>query len=283
MTKINKSALIDEARSLSFSRRYAEAVNVYRELASYFPCDSYVQHYLGYNLECERAQSWGFGLGGLPLKREAEHAYRKAVELSPSNPLWNSRLVVFLINHARHEAARNEWKQALHRVDPNGYRSQSESWVVNNLHYHVAEEWLNVGQIYDAIDVFGDIPNKVIMCVPRLIALKNDLEYAIDINELGYAIYSREIPFFKRWKKQLLRSLDESWDWFPGKVTDIFLGPLGKISIAYVDPCEPRPRALMITAISYDDWRSCIGDTAPKVGQYIELARKGDIIKLAVE
>ena len=89
----------DRGRYLSQELRdYSAAAHVYQKCVEKFPEDDYAWHYLGFNLD--RA--------GAPTEPVVK-AYRKAVELNPEHPWWNSRLVIRLIASEQSTEAQSEW------------------------------------------------------------------------------------------------------------------------------------------------------------------------------
>src|SRR6185312_15085800 len=117
-----------------------EAATVYEECMKRFGEDPYSAHYLGFNIDRAGRQA----PERLP---EAERWLRLAVDLDEGNPWWNGRLVTFLIREARYIAARSEWFKAVERIDPENERVRRDSWLASHVHYWVASEWLEQGQV----------------------------------------------------------------------------------------------------------------------------------------
>lgn len=150
LKKLAPSMYWDRARTLSFAEDYAEAAKVYASCVGIYPGDDYGWHYLGYNLQ---------KAGG--AAETIESAYRKAVEISPSNPWWNSRLVTFLVHDGRPAQGRTEWTDALRRVDPDGTRVGQSDALARSFHRWIAESWIDVGRPIHAEEVMRLVPRSL--------------------------------------------------------------------------------------------------------------------------
>ncbi|MCA9574361.1 MAG: tetratricopeptide repeat protein [Sandaracinaceae bacterium] len=138
----------DRGRAASLAGDFAGAVRIFERCVREFPDDDYAHHYLGYNLLRSKAPG---------DTERAEASYRRAIELTPSNPRWNRRLVCSLIRHAP-AAARAEWELALGRVDPYGDQLMTNPWLRAELLAPVASAWLQAGRADLAKAVIGSLP-----------------------------------------------------------------------------------------------------------------------------
>lgn len=123
------------ARALSLSRRFASAAAVYKNGLALFPQDDYGWHYLAFNLD----------KAGSP--EEVPAAFKKAIEIEPQHQWWNSRYVCWLIRNGRYAQARQEWSEALRRVDSDGSLANE---IADAFHYYVAQQWMERSHVADA-------------------------------------------------------------------------------------------------------------------------------------
>src|SRR5512140_486209 len=181
----------DRARMLSVEREdYQGAAEVYRRCLDRFGDDDYSCHYYAFNLD--RA---GRDPGTVEIY------FRRAVELDPDNPWWNGRLVNFLIDRARFDAARKEWADAIRRVDPDGSRVQETSDLALEMHRWVIRNWLRHGEAVEAREALEAIPARWRERTSELRFLAQrlgDLEEAI---ELGESVYPASEPLERRWRE----------------------------------------------------------------------------------
>jgi tetratricopeptide (TPR) repeat protein len=137
----------DHARHASIEDRdYRRAAKIYERCTRHFPADDYSWHYLAFNL-----QRAGGDAGAV------RRAYERAIELNPDNAWWNSRLVTFLIRSGSPGAAKQEWRRAIERVDPDGTQVM-QPWLPQNFHLWVCRAWLSVGQLAAAREVLDLMP-----------------------------------------------------------------------------------------------------------------------------
>jgi hypothetical protein len=203
------------AWSLSVEERdYGAAAEVYRAVLDQFGPDGYTCHYLAYNLD---------HAGKEP--NVVEDMYRRAVEMDPANPWWNSRLVTFLIDQARFRAARAEWSEALERVDPEGVRVANSPWLAKHLHVWVVMAWLEYGQVEPAREAFDVIPAHVVENDDQLKELKLRLEDAKEAEALGESVYPASTPMKDRWRgPRVVPGENHSGAvrvaWYPGRIVD---------------------------------------------------------------
>jgi hypothetical protein len=138
----------DRGRHLSLVRRdFAGAARVYEECVKRFGEDDYAWHYLGFNLQ-RTGQS----------RELTERSFRQAVSLNPDHPWWNSRLVTYLIRDGQPATARDEWKLALQRVDPDGTQVRTKGGLAYHFHLWVARAWVAAGRFADARSVLELVP-----------------------------------------------------------------------------------------------------------------------------
>ncbi len=139
----------ERARALSFAKRYREAAGLYARCVESFPSDDYAWHYRGWNLQRARGP-----------RDVIERSYRKAVELAPENPWWNSRLVTFLIEDGQPGRARREWLDAIARVDADGEDLERSPWLALHMHRWVSKAWLDAGRAAAAAAVLSTVPTR---------------------------------------------------------------------------------------------------------------------------
>ncbi len=141
----------DRGRFLSVTKRdFGAAARVYKQCVSQFPEDDYSWHYWAFNLHRARGAT-----------RDVDRGYRKAIELNVENPWWNRRLVEFLIREGALEAARDEWRLALDRVDPDGTQVRRSPWLAYNFHLGVCRAWMSTGRHRAASSVLGLVPRQL--------------------------------------------------------------------------------------------------------------------------
>lgn len=259
----------DHAWCLSFKeRRYEEAAAVYRMALDRFGEDSYTCHYLAYNLD--RAGK---------KRREVERLYRRAIEQDPINPWWNSRLVTFLIGQARFRAAREEWFEALDRIDPDRERVHRSSWIASHVHRWVVREWLDHGQVELAREAFDEIPSGIVQMDPRLLDLKQRLEDAEETRSLGESVYPASIPVERRWRRpRVVPELNDHGSprvaWYPGRVVE---ASEHGVTIVVATPHEaPSKRRVVLREMTREEWLESAWCPPELATGFIEVGRFED-------
>ena len=180
--------LWDRARSLSREfKDYRAAAELYRRCVEMDASSSYSWQYLGYNLERAGAD-----------RKEAEHAYVKAIELDGSNPWWNYRYVRFLIHDLRFRQAADEWDRAVERVS--GTRKDSQ-WLAENFHLPVIHAWLKHGRSAEARKVLDRIDDDAIRMSVDLQIVRQQVLDAAESDLLGESVYPPEFPVKQRWQR----------------------------------------------------------------------------------
>ncbi|WP_426748626.1 hypothetical protein VZQ01_19395 [Myxococcus faecalis] len=261
----------DRARALSIEQRdFMGAADVYeRCLEQVDSEDAYSWHYLGFNLD--RAAQ----------KRErAEEAFRKAVELDPTNPWWNGRLVTFLIEQSRFRAADGEWEQALERVDPAGTVVREGAALALNMHRWVVTSWLQRGEVARARKAFDTIPLEVVERQEVLKRLRQRLADAEEAVQLGESVYPASVPVTLRWKKPLfldVRNENGSTlrEWFPGRVVH---ASRHEVQLVVATPeVDPLERQVVSKTLSREQWAHAARTQAlPKEDTFIEVGTYED-------
>lgn len=181
----------DRGRALSIEAwLHRAAADVYRECVERFQDDAYAWHYLGFNLD--RA-------GIEPV--EAEHAFRRAVELEQDNRWWHSRLITFLAEQARYSDAETATRQALAQLDPEGSRVDEDPQLCRDFHRWVVTAWLNAGEIARARRAFDLLPPEVVLQDEVLRNLKWRLEDAEEAEQLGDSVHPPGVRMRLRWQR----------------------------------------------------------------------------------
>lgn len=261
----------DRARALSIELRdYLGAAAVYRQcLDRVHSEDAYSWHYLAFNLD--RAGQ---------RRDEVEQGFRKAVELEPDNPWWNSRRVTFLIEQSRFREAEQEWRAAQERLDPDGSLVRVGPSLALNVHRWVVRAWLERDEVARARRVFDAIPPALIAHSPTLQALRQRLEDAEEVRLLGESVYPASTPMEQRWRgPRFLEATNESGsrlrEWFPGHVVQS--GPEG-ITVVVATPNErPEDRRVVVRELSPEEWTQYTGaKTLPRPGTFIEVGTYED-------
>jgi len=105
-----------------------------------------------------------------------------------SQPLWNARLVTYLITGGKEEAAQRAWSAALEAIDraPAG---QGKPWLSLHFHQWVVRAWLDVGNVARAREAFGLIPEHFGLTELKLKELKWRLEDAEEAELLAESVY----------------------------------------------------------------------------------------------
>lgn len=205
----------ERGRYLSIDRKdFDSAARVYEACVARFPDDAYAWHYLGFNLE--RAGR---------ARRQAGDAYRHAVELDPTNPWWNGRLIQFFIRQGKPLEADRIWDQCIDNVDPEGARVAESAWLAEHFHRNVIKAWLSAGDVARAFRTMRLIPEAVLAESAELLELQEEVLDAVEADAIGESVYARAVPVAKRWGTKP-RYLTETLDgavlvrWYPGRVVD---------------------------------------------------------------
>ena len=261
--------LLDRGRALSLQGHYKLAAAVYsRCLERLGPDDAYAQHYFGFNLD--RAGS---------SRDQAEQALRRAVELDPSNPWWNTRLVTFLIEQTRFLEARNEWLSAIDRVDPTGETVERSPWLARHMHRWVVSEWLDHAEVEFAREVFEGIPRQIVEQDLVLSRLAQRLADAEEAQALGETIYPPYVPSEERWKGPRVvpqTSADGSAlrAWYPGRIAEANDNTVAVV-FATAD-LDPEKRRVMIRELSADDWKRAARRPPASAKGFVEIGSYED-------
>lgn len=263
--KLDREHYWARARHLSkFAHRYHDASELYRQCLDQFGADSYTEHYLGFNLDRDRAAP--------DLVRPH---YERAVELDRANPWWNSRLVTFLIGHGTLDEARKAWSNALVELDPDGSRMEESSWLAMHLHRWVARRWLALGYVAEARGVLEGIPRRWIESDERLRSVEHLVRDAEEGLQLGESVYPAGVPVDSRWKgPRVTPTLNASGAsrtrWWPGRVLRV---EADDVIVILADP-----ESLTAYRVSYtaDEWRAMANQAPSDARGFIELAEYVD-------
>lgn len=210
LDKLAPELFWERGRALSLAGRLEEAAAVYDECRRRFEGDDYAHHYFAFNRD--RA---GFD------DDATETAYRKAIELQPSNAWWNSRLVTYLVATHRYIAARQAWAEACERVDRDGVGGD---WIARHFHRWVVDAWLDRGEVELAREAFEAIPSELHRhpALVELVQRFRDLEEAA---RLGESVYPASVAMDDRWCRPLLVSNrgprgEALIQWYPARVVE---------------------------------------------------------------
>ena len=261
----------DRARSLSIEHKdYMGATAVYQRCLDQVDSeDAYSWHYLGFNLDRAAEQ-----------RERAEAAFRKAVELDPTNPWWNGRLVTFLIEQSRFRAADKEWHEAQARVDPDGTQIRQGPSLALHLHRWVTEKWLERGEVGRARDVFNAIPLRLLDRKESLKTLRQRLEDAEEVRLLGEPVYPASFPVQLRWKRpQYLEPSNARGsrlkEWFPGRVLQ---ATPHEVRVVVATPeVSPTERQVVVKELTREQWHRASESIAlPRADTFIEVGMYED-------
>ncbi|MCP3137039.1 tetratricopeptide repeat protein [Pyxidicoccus xibeiensis] len=261
----------DRARALSIEQRdYLGAAAVYQQCIEQVDAeDVYSWHYLGFNLDRAAQQ-----------RQRAEEAFREAIRLDPANPWWNGRLVTFLIGQSRFRAAEQEWRALQERVDPDGTQVRQGPSLALNLHRWVVDSWLERGEVERARMVFNAIPMDVVGQHDKLQELRQKLEDAEEVRQLGEPVYPASVPVELRWKKaRFLERVNGHGsplkEWFPGRVVK---ATSQVVSVVVVTPeTVPQSRQVVVKEVSREQWRRATGSKdLPRTDTFIEVGSYED-------
>jgi tetratricopeptide (TPR) repeat protein len=259
--------LLDHAWSLSVEfKDYTGAAALYRKRLEQDETDAYAWHYLGFNL-----------LRANAARDAVESAFRRALDLEPNKPWWNSRLVTFLIRDLRYRKADDEWRSTIQRVDPKETAVQDGPWLARNVHRWVAEAWLDHGEIERARTVFRQVPTNVIQQDPILLKLRQRLEDAYEAVMLGESVYPAGVPMADRWVSP--RVLPDEKDgtplhrWMPGRILSV-----DQKTVAFVVALPPDRRVFK-QQVTVKEWRSWSRAT-PRLDAFFEMGFYGADEKL---
>jgi len=260
----------DRARSDSYDHhQYLAAAELYQECIERFDrSDAYSWHYLGYNLDRAGVR-----------RKEAERAFRKAVELRPEHPWYNGRLVTFLIGQARFRAAQDEWRSALERMDPDGEYVAESPWLAQEVHRHVVKAWLRFGEVRRAREVLDDIPAESFLEEQWYQNLRESVEDAEEALRLGESVYPSTTKMSERWivpREVLMQApADHALrSWFPGRVAAV---DSNGIHLALGVPHEDADkRRLLSRTLTPAEWQRYAG-VDPEEGTFVFLAIYQDV------
>jgi hypothetical protein len=259
--------------SLSFlHRRYREASEVYKALLDRVGEDNYAEHYYAFNLD---------KAGIEPVT--AEQHYRKAVDGDRANTWWSGRLITFLLERGKFDAALDAWNAALEEIDPDGNRSGGP-WLPYNLHAHVIRAALAAGHLslaQAALDAIGAPARSS----PELELLADRVEAARQVRLAGEALFPADEPVARWWTTP--RLLARHWPaqeperWHPGRVLNV-----GEKEVRLaLGKREDEEVVVYYQSLSLPEWKEIAipEGIEPKAGAFVELGYYGAKRRLAVE
>lgn len=275
ITPLSRMSRYELAWSLSYElKEYELAAEVYRALATERPDDAYSHHYWAWNLDQE-------GREFETVRRE----YEQALRIDPENPWYNSRYITFLRDNGFQQESREAWRDALPIVSASRWAAMPD--FADQFHRWVARSALDAGDLVLASEVLGTLPRAEVEQNAKLAPLLAELDYLLDIDRLGEAIYPLGAPTAKRWKDHYL--VPEGIEipgrtdkarllaFYPGRVAAI---DDGVVTLVLADP-KPDPPALFTLEMSEAELRECGGGEAPQVGRFLELGHyEGDVTRV---
>jgi len=201
--------------------------------------------------------------------------YERAVELDPSNPWWNTRLVTFLIGHGTLDEARRAWAAALVALDPDGARIEESPWLALHLHRWVARRWLALGYVAEARGVLDGIPRRWLEREAELSAVEQLILDAEESRRLGESVYPAGVPAGSRGRApRVTPAINASGAsrtrWWPGRVLGL---EAGEVAVVLADPDS---RTAYRVAYSADEWRAMANQAPSDAQGFIELAEYAD-------
>jgi hypothetical protein len=250
----------DRARSLSiYYKSYGEAADLYRTCTTRDGNNSYSWHYLAYNREKESEKKYRAG-GALVYPDEIDSAYRRAVELEPSNPWWNGRLVRYLIQSLRLQDAKREW--ALVKDRCLAQRAPSR-WMAENLHLPIIHAWLKRGFVLEAKAVLEELPNDMRKASHELAVLQQQVDDADESERLGESVYPPELSMESRWKipNDLVDNEKEESaldSWHPSRIVRVEEGGVRVVFATTSEESEDE-RRILSALIPFGQWELATG------------------------
>jgi len=263
--------LCERARVLSRNEhRYREAAHLYERIVEEIDRrDAYAWHYLGFNLYRSAAD-----------RKQIEKAYKKALELDPTNPWWNSRYLTFLIEQARFTDADEAWERAMTHIDPDGVESDNNPDLALHLHRWVAQAWLDQGEVERARRVLDRLLDPAFE-LAQVRDVQERIKDAEEALSLGASVRPPDMPMDERWKPVVLPDKDDQGTplsrWFAGRVEEVDQ-PAQEIRLVFATTDEAQEkRRLLRKTISITEWNQAT-TLAPSsaTGKFIEIGEYGE-------
>ncbi|NJK32181.1 MAG: hypothetical protein HC927_07115 [Deltaproteobacteria bacterium] len=253
MTDVSTLMVLGRRRSLEGD--YDGAVQAFRRATGISPNESYAHEYLGYNLD---------RLG--KELRAAEAAFRRAVELDPTNPWWNRRLIQALQRRGKLAAAWSAWLDALHAVVGSG---EANEWLQRHLHVGVARGFLDNGEADKALRVLNSIERE--RWCDEFIPIFNVARHWLEAEELDASVFPEHLPFETRWEGPKL-GVDEPRSWYPARVSEAGDDEV-ILECAEAPTAGARPRifTLTLTTSEFRKLAALPSDAPVEVDQFVEL------------
>lgn len=197
-------------------------------------------------------------IGESPL--EVEEHYCEAIQLDPTNPIYHSRYITFLIDRARHRAALLAWIGA----DSHIPRSTEDEirHRIRHLDQWVAQAWVDAEQVF----MLGEMGTRF----PELLnhdIVGSHIAHAIETGNLEVAVHPPGTPHHQRWVAPPALPSEGRTAWYPGIVRHC--GPDGAM-LVFADPDHriSRSRILNLDECNTAQWQ-------PKTG-YVAIGVYGD-------
>ncbi len=174
-------------RSLSRHKRHREAAEVFRQASELDPADDYAHHYRAFNLDWIAED-----------QQTIEGEYRKAIELNPRHPWWQSRWINYLITVGKTIDARSAFANATEALQE-AMESHPER-VFRSLHSWVAALLLHRGQLDFARQVLERVPVDVRCDHRGFVALGEKLA-AMEEARRGRGVFPLSVPASQHWRR----------------------------------------------------------------------------------
>jgi tetratricopeptide (TPR) repeat protein len=192
-------------KSLSMSKRYAEAVTAYERALAYDANDAYAHHYVAWNLDI--------------LAEDTERVlteYTEARRLQDDHVWYHGRRICFLVTIGRLNEARDAWAEALVALQG----EERDAYVAAELHRPIAQLLLHRGQLEFAATVLDDVSSYAAEndWVRSLRKLLEDMRDA-DAHRL---VFPPNVDDQDKWEgPHLLREAEDAREvasWTPGRI-----------------------------------------------------------------
>lgn len=260
--------LWDRARILSREyQRYTEAAALYQRCIDVHPRDAYAWHYLAFNLDRAARD-----------RANVEEGFRRAAELEPGNPWYQSRWITFLVRHGRVRDADARWSKAMRVLDPNGERTEEQPELGLHIHRWVSLAWLDAGDVKRARSVVDRLSPKA-LALPELATLVHRIHDAEEATSMGASVRPFSMPAEHRWRPTVLPEVDaedrQRTGWYPGTieaVTDTTV-----VLVLGVPDEDPARRRTVRKTLSHEEWRR-VSRSSPRglEGRFVEVGEYGD-------
>jgi tetratricopeptide (TPR) repeat protein len=170
-------------RSVYNVNRHEEAAAIFEQCVTKEPGSSYSWHYLGFNLHRAGKE-----------RSRAQEAYRKALELEPTNPWWCRRYITFLLECAKFQAARDVFSQFGETIGD----SLTDLSSAADFYLKLSAQWLSHGKPKEACRILDIFSSRYGRSDDRFGRLERRCRHALEVEELGAEVYHPNFPFDER-------------------------------------------------------------------------------------